>query len=157
MCGSVPRNPQRFCGLTQTTPLIRGLMLIFQLEEVSSSVVVACWDTRKFNARGHLQWPLMGGSLPTHHLSPVSGGVLQTETRLCHGSPVSPRVAEHGGSGEQSLEDGSSLAFLDCPVHIEGDGSLNIRIYRKPTHTDSLHPLEHKLGSSEPDTTGPRT
>lgn len=43
------------------------------------------------------------------------------------------------------------IVFLDCAVHIEGDGSLNIKFYRKPTHIDqcllfhSHHPLEHKL------------
>ena len=44
------------------------------------------------------------------------------------------------------------LPFLDCAVKVEQDGSLNIEVYRKPTHTDqylmfdSHHPLEHKLG-----------
>ncbi|XP_065326070.1 uncharacterized protein LOC135932513 [Pelmatolapia mariae] len=44
------------------------------------------------------------------------------------------------------------LPFLDCAVHIEENGNLNIEVYRKPTHTDqyllfdSHHPLEHKLG-----------
>ena len=44
------------------------------------------------------------------------------------------------------------LAFLDCAVHLETDGSLCIEVYRKPTHTDqylqfdSHHPLQHKLG-----------
>ena len=46
---------------------------------------------------------------------------------------------------------GDSLPFLDCAVHTEEDRSLNIEMYRKPTHTDqyllfdSHHPLEHKL------------
>lgn len=31
---------------------------------------------------------------------------------------------------------GRSLAFLDCAVHIEGDRSLNIKIYKEPTYTD---------------------
>ncbi|XP_047457867.1 uncharacterized protein LOC125018165, partial [Mugil cephalus] len=47
---------------------------------------------------------------------------------------------------------GACLAFLDCLVRVEEDRSLNIEVYRKPTHTDqhllfdSHHPLEHKLG-----------
>ncbi|XP_070401572.1 uncharacterized protein [Nothobranchius furzeri] len=44
------------------------------------------------------------------------------------------------------------LPFLDCAVHFEENGNLNIEVYRKPTHTDqyllfdSHHSLEHKLG-----------
>ncbi len=44
------------------------------------------------------------------------------------------------------------LAFLDCLVEREVDGTFNTSIYRKPTHTDqyllfdSCHPLEHTLG-----------
>ncbi|XP_072022533.1 uncharacterized protein [Amphiura filiformis] len=49
-------------------------------------------------------------------------------------------------------EEGRSLAFLDTSTVIQADGSLEIKIYRKPTHTDqylhfsSNHPLEHKFG-----------
>ena len=45
-----------------------------------------------------------------------------------------------------------SLAFHDTLTVIQADGTLDIKIYRKPTHTDqylnfeSNHPLEHKLG-----------
>ncbi|XP_033108664.1 uncharacterized protein LOC117110160 [Anneissia japonica] len=45
-----------------------------------------------------------------------------------------------------------SLAFLDTLTVIQNGGSINIKIYRKPTHTDqylnfnSNHPLQHKLG-----------
>ena len=44
-----------------------------------------------------------------------------------------------------------SLPCLDCAVDTEEDRSLNIEVYRKPTHSDpSLlfdfhNPLEHKL------------
>ena len=44
------------------------------------------------------------------------------------------------------------LAFLDCHVHLNPDGSLNSTVCCKPTHTDhflqfdSNHPLIHKLG-----------
>ena len=51
---------------------------------------------------------------------------------------------------EECVDD--NLAFLDCHVHLNPDGSLNSTVYRKPTHTDhylqfdSHHPLIHKLG-----------
>ncbi|XP_072177261.1 uncharacterized protein [Diadema setosum] len=44
------------------------------------------------------------------------------------------------------------LAFLDCLVNIQSDGTLHTSVYRKETHTDqylsfdSHHPLVHKLG-----------
>ena len=46
----------------------------------------------------------------------------------------------------------NKLAFLDCHVYLNPDGSLISTVYRKPTHThhylqfDSHHPLIHKLG-----------
>ena len=46
----------------------------------------------------------------------------------------------------------NKLAFLDCHVHLNPNGSLNSTVYRKPTHIDhnlqfdSYHPLSTKLG-----------
>ena len=49
-------------------------------------------------------------------------------------------------------EEESSLAFLDTLTVRQPDGSIQVRIYRKATHTDqylnfgSNHPLQHKIG-----------
>ncbi|XP_072035243.1 uncharacterized protein [Amphiura filiformis] len=49
-------------------------------------------------------------------------------------------------------EEDRALAFLDTHTVIQADGSLRIKIYLKPTHTDqylnfeSNHPVQHKLG-----------
>ena len=49
-------------------------------------------------------------------------------------------------------EQDRSLPFLDTLTVIQDDGSIRVKIYRKPTHTDqylnfsSNHPLDHKLG-----------
>ena len=49
-------------------------------------------------------------------------------------------------------EEDRTLAFLDTLTVIQEDGTLKVKIYRKPTHTDqylnfqSNHPLQHKLG-----------
>ncbi len=46
----------------------------------------------------------------------------------------------------------NKLAFVDCLVEREVNGSFSTSVYHKPTHTDqyllfdSCHPLEHKLG-----------
>ena len=47
--------------------------------------------------------------------------------------------------------DDNALAFLDSLSCVQEDGSLRVKVYRKPTHTDqylnwsSCHPIEHKL------------
>ena len=52
----------------------------------------------------------------------------------------------------QELCKDNTLAFLDCLITVNSDGSLSSKVYRKPTHTDhylqfgSHHPLIHKLG-----------
>lgn len=51
---------------------------------------------------------------------------------------------------EEELD--NSIPFLDAIITKKDDGSLKLRIYRKPTHTyqylqfQSHHPLHHKLG-----------
>ena len=48
-------------------------------------------------------------------------------------------------------EEQGTIAFLDMKIHHIEDGSIKIKIYRKPTHTDqyllwsSEHPTAHKL------------
>ena len=48
-------------------------------------------------------------------------------------------------------ESNGELAFLNTCTVRQDDGSLRIKVYRKPTHTDqylnweSNHPLEHKM------------
>ena len=48
-------------------------------------------------------------------------------------------------------EQQGTIAFLDMKIHHDEDGSVKIKIYRKPTHTDqyllwtSEHPVAHKL------------
>ncbi|XP_072048557.1 uncharacterized protein [Amphiura filiformis] len=52
----------------------------------------------------------------------------------------------------QELCKDDTLAFLDCLISVQSDGTLTYKVYRKPTHTDhylqfgSHHPLVHKLG-----------
>ncbi|XP_072041173.1 uncharacterized protein [Amphiura filiformis] len=52
----------------------------------------------------------------------------------------------------QELCKDNTLAFLDCLISVQSDGTLTSKVYRKPTHTDhylqfgSHHPLVHKLG-----------
>ena len=48
-------------------------------------------------------------------------------------------------------ETNNEIAFLDLKIHHNEDGSIKLKIHRKPTHTDqyllwtSEHPTEHKL------------
>ncbi|XP_072046303.1 uncharacterized protein [Amphiura filiformis] len=52
----------------------------------------------------------------------------------------------------QELCKDNTLAFLDCLISVQSDGTLTSKVYRKPTHTDhylqfgSHHPRVHKLG-----------
>ena len=36
----------------------------------------------------------------------------------------------------QELNHDNDIAFLDCHVHVNTDGGLATKVYRKPTHTD---------------------
>jgi hypothetical protein len=51
-----------------------------------------------------------------------------------------------------SEEENNTINYLDLSVH-RNTNSIDIRIYRKPTHTDATiqfsnnHPLEHKLAA----------
>ena len=51
-----------------------------------------------------------------------------------------------------TLHTRNRLAFLDSHPQVLEDGSIKLKVYRKPTHTDqylsfsSNHPIEHKLG-----------
>ena len=64
-----------------------------------------------------------------------------------HINSVNPHIRFTQESGHDN-----AIAFLDCHVHVNSDGSLATKVYRKPTHTDhylqfdSHHPLIHKLG-----------
>ena len=70
-----------------------------------------------------------------------------TEEFLTHINSIDPHIqftTEEKTNG--------ALAFLDTLSVRQPDGSLKVKVYRKPTHTDqyllfdSNHPLDHKLG-----------
>ena len=61
------------------------------------------------------------------------------------------QVNKHIKFTQEELKE-DKLAFLDCLVTVQVDGTLETSVYRKDTHTDqyllfdSHHPLVHKLG-----------
>ena len=57
---------------------------------------------------------------------------LQEDTFFIHINNIDDKIQF---TKEASRSDGS-MSFLDTLVTINGDGSLNTKVYRKPTHTD---------------------
>lgn len=89
---------------------------------------------------------------PGHRLRYVDDTWVKIKTQEVEGFTENINAVDSNIKFTQEDVGGNSLAFPVCAVHTEDDRSLDIEVYRKPTHRDqyllfdSHHPLKHKLG-----------